>query len=92
MKNYLGQRQESYSSPMSFFCSILSKNWYCYHEQQKNNILEPFTGNSFYDICEILLCKFCLRSMKIFEMSFRIPYSVSDTDFFWSLSVYQKER
>ena len=56
-----------WSIKLLFFFSILSKNillpW-----TETNNTLEEFSGISFFLVYEILLCKFCSRSMKSIEM------------------------
>ena len=57
---------------MSFFGSIFSKNMVLLPGTKKDNILEAFTGISFYNVYEISLRNFCLRRMKIMEMPFRI--------------------
>ena len=67
MKNYLDPRQVSFFDPLGFF-SAFSQKIYCCHEHKKNNTLETFSGISFFHVYEILLCKFCSRSMKSIEM------------------------
>ena len=39
---------------------------------RKHNALEAFTEISFFNVYEILLFKFCLRSMKSIEMQFHV--------------------
>ena len=67
MKNHLDPRQVSFFDPLGFF-SAFSQKIYCCHQQKENNTLETFSGISFFHVYEILLCKFCSRSMKSIEM------------------------
>ena len=67
MKNYLDPRQVSFFDQLGFFPAF-SQKIYCCHEHKKNNTLETFSGISFFHVYEILLCKFCSRSMKSIEM------------------------
>ena len=67
MKKHLDPRQVSFFDPLGFF-SAFSQKIYCCHQQKENNALETFSGISFFHVYEILLCKFCSRSMKSIEM------------------------
>ena len=55
------------SIEVSFF-SILSKNMVLLPWTEKNNTFCAFTRISFFNVYEILLCTFCLMSMKSIEM------------------------
>ena len=69
MKKYLDPRQGSYFGPMNFIFSVFSqKIRYSCHEQKKHYTLEVFTWISLFNVHEILLCKFCLGSLKTIEM------------------------
>ena len=69
MKKYLDPRQGSYFGPMNFIFSVFSqKIRYSCREQKKHYTLEAFTWISLFNVHEILLCKFCLGSLKSIEM------------------------
>ena len=59
----------SYFVPLSFLFSVFSqKIWCCCREQEKIISLVHLLGLTFFNVHEILLCKFCLRSMQSIEM------------------------
>ena len=51
-----------------YFFSILSQNMILLPWAEKSNTLEAFTGISFFNVYKILLCKFCVRSLKSIKM------------------------
>ena len=69
LKKYLDPRLRSSFGPLSIIFSVFSqKIQCCCHKQKKNDTLEAFTGISFFHVHEILLCRFCLKSMKGIEI------------------------
>ena len=77
MKNHLDQRQGSYSSPLSFFLQYSPKK--CGTEQKTIIFFSHLLGLAFFNLYEILLCKFCLRSLKNIEISFHIEGPQGET-------------